>query len=61
MVHVRCLQLDYRTNTGAPVLQIVSICKTNAVHMAHFNLCLSSASTMQMVYSLWELCLSQKY
>ena len=32
----------------------------NAVHTVHFNLCLSSASTMQAVYSLWELCLSQK-
>ena len=32
----------------------------NAVHTVHFNLCLNSASTMQAVYSLWELCLSQK-
>ena len=40
-------------------MQIVSIWE-NAVHTIHFNLCLSSASTMQAVYSLWELCLSQK-
>ena len=49
-----CCKLCLSKKAPTPYTSNCAHLEKNTVHSVYFNLCLSSASTMQAVYSLWD-------